>query len=54
MKILISIADGFVVRFSVIGTTFAEQFTSHIQEQIIVHQLARNQLVTVSPAGDSH
>jgi hypothetical protein len=53
MKIIISIADGFVVRFSVLGATLAEQFISHIREQIIVHDLARNQLVAVRSAGDS-
>ena len=53
MQIIISIADGFVVRFSTLGATLAEQFISRIQEQVIVHDLARNQLVNVSSVGES-
>lgn len=53
MKIIISIADGFVVRFSLLGSTLAEEFISRIREQVIVHDLARNQLVTVSSSGDA-
>ena len=53
MKVVISIADGFVVRFSVLGATLAEQFVSRIQEQMIVHDLARNQLIAVPSVGES-
>lgn len=53
MKVVVSIADGFVVRFSVLGATLAEQFIGRIHEQMIVHDLARNQLVAVPSAGDS-
>jgi len=49
MKVLISLADGFVVRFSVLGSDRAGQFISQVQEQFIVHDIARNQLVQVRP-----
>lgn len=53
MKVIISIADGYVVRFSVLASTDAVQFVSRIQEQFIVYDLARNQLVTL-PAQEAH
>lgn len=52
MKVVISIADGYVVRFSVLGTTNPEQFISRIHEQFVVYDLARNQLVTLAPQED--
>lgn len=48
MKVLISISDGYVVRFSVLSSAAAEKFRSKIQEQFIVYDIARNQLVTIS------
>lgn len=49
MKVIISIADGYVVRFSVLDSTETVQFTTRIQEQFIVYELARNQLVALTP-----
>ena len=51
-KVVISISDGYIVRFSVLGATDSDQFTSQIQEQYIVHDIARNQLVIKSSADD--
>jgi hypothetical protein len=45
MKALISIADGYVVRFSVLAATDSKHFNDRIQEQLLVFGLARNQLV---------
>lgn len=47
MKVVISIADGYVVRFSVLGSIHPGQFTTQIQEQFIVYGIARNQLVNL-------
>ena len=47
MKVVISISDGYVVRFSVLGDTDAQQFKCQIQEKFIVYDIARNQLVSV-------
>lgn len=44
-KVLISISDGYVVRFSVLKAAHAGEFTSHVQEKFIVHDIGRNQLV---------
>ncbi|VAW69613.1 hypothetical protein MNBD_GAMMA09-3368 [hydrothermal vent metagenome] len=52
MKVVISISDGYVVRFSVLGSTVSEQFTSYVQEQFIVYDIARNQLVIKSNDND--
>ncbi|HEY9050714.1 MAG TPA: hypothetical protein VIQ03_04160, partial [Gammaproteobacteria bacterium] len=49
MKVVISIADGYVVRFSVLGSIDATQFKNRIHEQFIVYDIARNQLVSVNP-----
>lgn len=48
MEVVISIADGYVVRFSVLGGIDAQQFTCQINEKFIVHDIARNQLVAIS------
>jgi len=48
MKVVVSISDGYVVRFSVLGSTDPEQFKSQVHEQFIVHDIARNQLVSKS------
>ncbi len=45
MKIVISIADDYVVRFSVVTSLSPDYFNNRIQEQYLVHSLARNQLV---------
>lgn len=47
MKVVVSLADGFVVRFAVLGTNHADQFIHRVQEQFIVYDIARNQLVDV-------
>ncbi|MCW8899792.1 MAG: hypothetical protein OQK75_00265 [Gammaproteobacteria bacterium] len=47
MKVVISISDGYIVRFSVLGDTDSQQFKCQVQEQFIVYDIARNQLVTV-------
>lgn len=47
MKVVISISDGYVVRFSVLGDTDSQQFKCQIQEKFIVYDIARNQLVAV-------
>ena len=48
MKVVISIADGYVVRFSILSETDSQQFKCQIQEKFIVYDIARNQLVSVS------
>lgn len=48
MKVVISISDGYVVRFSQLGSKDSEQFKSRVHEQFIVHDIARNQLVAKS------
>jgi hypothetical protein len=53
MKVVISIADDFIVRFSVLGATDPEYFSSRIQEQLLVFSLARNQLVNRGSENDS-
>ena len=52
MKVVISIADGYVVRFAVLGSTDEEQFINRIQEQFIVYDIARNQLITLASIDD--
>lgn len=52
MKVVISISDGYVVRFSVLGDTDSQRFKCQVQEQFIVYDIARNQLVTVSDNND--
>ncbi len=52
MKVVISIADGYVVRFAVLGSASPEQFTTKIQEQYIVYDIARNQLVNTRSSDD--
>ena len=47
MKVVISISDGYVVRFSVLGDTDSQKFKCQIQEKFIVYDIARNQLVAV-------
>lgn len=51
MKVVISIADGYVVRFSVLGSTNPGQFINLVREQFIVHDIGRNQLASV-PTND--
>lgn len=52
MKVMISVADGYVVHFSIIDSTKSETFKSRMLEQVIVYGIARNQLVNVSSTDD--
>ena len=52
MKVIISIADGYVVRFSVLGSKMSDEFTTWVHEQFIAHDIARTQLVNVSSNKD--
>lgn len=52
MTIEVSIVDGYVVHFSVFASKNSAQFTARIQEQVIVHDIARNQLVNLKPSDD--
>ncbi len=52
MKIVVSIIDGYVVHFSVFGSKNPAQFTARMQEQLIVYDMARNQLVNLKPNDD--
>ena len=45
MKVVISIADGYVVRFSVLTSADSDYFSTRMQEQLLLFSLARNQLV---------
>jgi hypothetical protein len=49
MKVVISLSDGYVIRFSALGSKDPEQFKSRVRENFIVHDIARNQLVARSP-----
>lgn len=50
MQVVLSLADGFVVRFAVLGATLAGEFIHRVEEQFIVRDIARNQLVRVAAA----
>ena len=52
MRVVLSLADGFVVRFAVLGATLAGDFIHRVEEQFIVHDIARNQLVRVAAADE--
>lgn len=52
MKVVVSISDGYVVRFSVLAGTDSQQFKCQVQEKFIVYDIARNQLVAVSSDKD--
>ena len=45
MKVLISVADDYVVRFSVLNSNDQQHFQRAIQEQLVVYEIGRNQLV---------
>lgn len=47
MKVMVSVSDGYVVRFSMLGAARPMEFTNHVHERFIVHDIGRNQLVTV-------
>lgn len=47
MKVLISIVDGYVVRFSVLGTVDSTEHKGVIAEQLVVYDIGRNQLIEV-------
>ena len=53
MKVVVSIADGYIVRFSMLSSTPSEYFNGRIQEKVLVYSLARNQLVNMKPHADS-
>jgi hypothetical protein len=53
MKVVVSIADDYVVQFSVLGTTDTKYFNNRIQEQLLVFSLARNQLVHLGSIDDN-
>ncbi len=48
MKVIISISDGYVIRFSLLGDTDPQKFKCQLQEKFIVYDIARNQLVAIS------
>lgn len=52
-KVVISISDGYVVRFSVIDSLDDSQFKTLVQERFIVHDIARNPLVA-KPSTDGN
>jgi hypothetical protein len=54
MKVMMSVSEGYVVRFSVLGATHPGEFTNHIHERFIVHDIGRNQLVAVPNDGTIH
>lgn len=47
MKILVSIVDGYIVRFSVLAATDTSAYKREIQEQLVVYDIGRNQLVNI-------
>lgn len=51
MKVMVSISEGYVVRFSILNAAHPAEFTTRIREQFIVHDIGRNQLVPV-PDGE--
>lgn len=53
MKVLISIADNYVVRFSVLGSTDPNQFNAAVQEQLAVYDIGRNQLIITDVEAES-
>ena len=53
MKVVVSIADGYIVRFSMLSSIPSEFFNSRIQEKVLVYSLARNQLVNMNQHADN-
>ncbi len=47
MKILISVVDGYIVRFSVLPGTDTSVYKRGIQEQLVVYDIGRNQLANI-------
>lgn len=47
MKILVSIVDGYIVRFSVLAATDTRAYKREIQEQLVVYDIGRNQLMNI-------
>jgi hypothetical protein len=45
MRVLISIVDNYVVRFSVLGASQEARFKSRVLEQLTVYEIGRNQLM---------
>ena len=48
IKVVISISDGYIVRFSILSGVDAQEFKCQIQEKFIVYDIARNQLVSIA------
>jgi len=53
MEVLLSVADGFVVRFSEISGSESRHLKHQVEEQMLVFGLARNQLVDLSSADNT-
>lgn len=51
MKVMMSVSEGYVVRFAVLGAARPGDFTNPVHEQFIVHDIGRNQLIAVPSAG---
>lgn len=49
MQAMLSISDGYVVRFAVLESADPAQFTTYIHEQFIIHDIGRIPLVAVPP-----
>jgi hypothetical protein len=47
-KVVIAIANGYVVRFSVLRASDSERLVNRVHEKFVVHDIARNQLLTRS------
>lgn len=47
MKVIVSISEGYVVRFAVLGAAHPAEFATRVREQLIVHEIGRNPLVVV-------
>ncbi len=48
MRVLISIADNYVVRFSELDNVSSNKFVERLDEQLVVYEIGRNQLVGAS------
>jgi hypothetical protein len=47
-RVVIAIADGYVVRFSVLRASDTDRLVSSVHEKFVVHDIARNQLLARS------
>lgn len=48
MKVLISVADGYVVRFSILNSEQSKDYQGAVQEQLTVYEIGRNQLLDIN------